>query len=457
MTINLLRQIWRRISDKQAAPRQRLTGFESLEPRMVLSGAAPFMMNDYLSPLPEELQQVARSGAEYAKFAGVGELGRLSDFRASFPSGDFGEPRIVRVDRVDGLVGEGKLHEFMADGLLDGQSKGMFGESFGMGSLNSMSLISSAADFSFGGMELRSAFATSYTISVDHVLDDGDLSWLGADTSSRFDGFTSLAAISLSGSGSVLNAIEVRGVVPSSVTAALERRLESRESASSSSAVNESGGSSADASLAGAAGLETSGRTGSTSSATYIAFLASQSDGLREGNGSRTADGLASNGKDQEKMNGPAVREQSERDELNSLNRRGLKRKLPGDVSEQDEKDGDATEMVEESGDSDAMLRIEAGRQFDAAGNAGTQIPELALASLPADGLIDVLAADVNSRAGDVKMLETGRLVLVEPAMVAYQAFEMVIDRNAQAEGRVADALDVATVAMNEQPLVQVQ
>ncbi len=452
MTINLLRQIWRRISDKQPAPRQRLTGFESLEPRMVLSGAAPFMMNDYLSPLPEELQQVARSGAEYAKFAGDGELGRLADFRATFPSGEFGEPRIVRFDRGDGLVSEGKLGDVLSHDLLDGQGKGAFGSS---AILNSVSSLGMASDFSFGDFELRASFSSSYTISVDHVLDDGDLSWLGADTSSRFEGFTSMASISLTGSGSALNAIEVRGIVPSSVTAALERRLESRESASSSSSSND--GHAADAALAGAVGSETSGRTSSTSSASYVAFLASQSDGLREGNSSRTADGFASNGQDQEKVNGPAVREQSERDELNSLNRRGLKRKLPGDVSELDETDGDDAKMIEESGDSDAMLRIEAGLQFDKAGNAGTQIPELALASLPADGLIDVLAADVNSRAGDVKMLETGRLVLVEPAMVAYQAFEMVIDRNAQAEGRVADALDVTTVAMSEQPVVQVQ
>jgi hypothetical protein len=435
--------------EKQPAPRQRLTGFESLEPRMVLSGAAPFMVNDYLSPLPEELRQIARSGAEYSGLAGEKELGRLSDFRASFPSGEFGEPRIVRVDRVDGLVGEGKLRDVMSRDLLDVQSEGMFSNSFAMSTLSGLS------DFASDSMVLRSAFTSSYTISVDHILDGGDLSWLGADTSPRFEGFTSMASISLSGVGSALNAIEVRGVVPSSVTAALERRLESRESVSSSSPSNDS--HAADAALAGTAGSEAASRANSTSSATYVAYLASQSDGLREGNSSRTANGLASNGKDQEQRNGPAVRNQDELDELYSVTRRGLKRKLPGDVSEPDETDGDDAEMIKESSDNDATLRIEAGLQFDAAGNTGTQMPELALASLPADGLIDVLAADVNSRAGDVKMLETGRLVLVEPAMMAYQAFEMVIDRNAQAEGRVADALDVATVAMNEQPVVQVQ
>src|SRR5436190_9457124 len=79
MTISLLRQIWQRIVDKQAPPRQRLTGFEPLEPRMVLSGFSAFFAPDYSTLPPGDYSHIDHAGAEYAKPVSV-EYGRLSDY-----------------------------------------------------------------------------------------------------------------------------------------------------------------------------------------------------------------------------------------------------------------------------------------------------------------------------------------------------------------------------------------
>jgi hypothetical protein len=458
MTISLLRQIWQRIVDKQAAPRQRLTGFEPLEPRMVLSGFAAPMHPDYFSPPPGDFSHVERTGAEYAKFGG-GEYGRFSDYNTAGAGGaSIVEQRLLP---VNSLVSIGPIFTpgtagdlvIIAKPLDRADSiEGKAADVVFSGSLNSISF--NASTLSDSAFSMRMEFAPIHGSLVDHVMDDGESTWIRT-SSSRFDSFTSQASIGLSVLGTTLNSIEVRGgLVPSNMNAALERRMEAREvSAEGNGGAPRS--SALDASLAHATGNESTGRAASSASA--IAMLATQSDGLRSSSTTRTADGSTNGGQEQGPVSPTAARQQSELDEAYAVNRRGLKRKLPGDATALDENDGEDAALVQEYGDGDVILMIESGRQFGQAGNAGTQIPELALANMPVDGLIDVIAADVDSRMGDHKLLETGRLALVEPAMMAYQAFEMVIDRNSQSEGRVADAADVVTVAMNEQPVVSVQ
>jgi len=232
---------------------------------------------------------------------------------------------------------------------------------------------------------------------------------------------------------------------------ALEGRMEAR-AASVEGAGGAPRSAALDASLAHAVSGE--GTTRTSSSATTIAMLATQADGLRGSNATGTTDNSSNGGQEHGPASPATAHDQGELDEAYAVGRRGLKRKLPGDITALDDRDSEDSALVQETADGDIVLLIESGRQFDPAGNRGTQIPELALANLPADGLIDVLAADVDSRTGEHKLLETGRLALVEPAMMAYQAFEVIIDRNPQAEGRVADAADVATVAMNDHPVV---
>src|SRR6476659_7407064 len=78
MTITLLRRIWKQIiADIPSLPaKQRLTGFEPLEPRMVLSGFVAFLTPDYFSPPPGDFSHIERSGAEIARpMAEFGEYG----------------------------------------------------------------------------------------------------------------------------------------------------------------------------------------------------------------------------------------------------------------------------------------------------------------------------------------------------------------------------------------------
>src|SRR4051812_27078006 len=89
MTISLLRRIWQQINSQTAADptRQRLTGFEYLEPRMVLSGTAAFLVPDYFSPPRGDFSHMERSGAEIARPAA--EFGGYSDYN-SFGNGNAG-------------------------------------------------------------------------------------------------------------------------------------------------------------------------------------------------------------------------------------------------------------------------------------------------------------------------------------------------------------------------------
>jgi len=452
MTSSLLRQIWQRITAKSdAAPRQRLTGFEPLEPRMVLSGAAPFMMVDVFAPPPGNYSHLERIGAEYAKLAGS-DYGRNADYNTP-PSGSiaFIDP-LVRYD--DGGLNRGPSHDF------DQVGREMPGADFAFTkslTFNSLSGFNSFSDsYSSTSLTLRSEFSPSYTISVDHVMDDSDSSWIST-SSSRFDGFTSLASISLSLSGSPLNAIEVRGLIPSNMNVALERRLEAREAAAEGMAAI-SRGPSLDASLAHASTDTTPVKTSSsTSTATAIALLATQSDGLRGSNVMQSGDGSSTTGPENNQAARSASQDRYDLDEVYAVDRRGLKRKLPGEPAALDDADREDSEWIGSTGDGDAVLLLEAPRQFDMADTTSSQMPEYALANLPADGLIDVIAADVGASMGDAKLLEKNPMALIEPAMVAYQAFEVIVDGNIQAEHRIVDAVDVANVAMADHPVVQPQ
>lgn len=459
MTISLLRQIWQRIVDKQAPARQRLTGFESLEPRMVLSGFSAIMPDDYLSPPLGDHGYSERSGAQYSGLAGnETDYGRLSDFQTpGVGVSPFAEPRFVGFVNFGPIMTPGGMRDLVAvtkpvEGVVD--LDGVFADSvFSSHSFTLSTINSSGGDVSFAssGLSVRLEFAPVSKSIVDHVMGDGESNWL-AGSIANFDRFLSISSSSVSvGLGSPLNSVVVSGLVPSSLNAALEGRMEAR-AASVEGAGGAPRSAALDASLAHAVTSE--GTTRSASSATAIAMLATQSDGLRSSSATGIADNSSNNGNEQGPTNPNAANEQDELDEAYAVGRRGMKRKLPGDVTALDETDGDDAELVQESGDGDILLLIESGRQFDPAGNSRSQIPEFALANLPVDGLIDVLAADVDSRAGDHKLLDTGRLALVEPVMMAYQAFEVIIDRNPQAEGRVADAADVATVAMAEHPVV---
>lgn len=451
MTISLLRQIWQRIVDKQAPPRQRLTGFEPLEPRMVLSGFSAFFAPDYSSLPPGDFSHIDRSGAEYAMPTNV-EFGRSADYNTPFVGvsmmieprfvGFVGQNPIATRDAGD-WVNFPKLPELVA-GMDSGSVDAFFTHSLQLSS-------TSSGDFAVAMTTSTLRFAASPTL-IDHVGDSDGGSPMAA-SSFRLEQFVSLSSTSTQTIGSPLNYTEIRGF-PGNIGSSPERR-EPRENI-----VEGAGGApraaALEAAFAHVVGIETTSRTNAASN-TVVALISGQADGVRGASSTRSGDGSIVSGQDQGPANQAAASAQSEIDEAYAVSRRGLKRRLPGDATSLDETDGEDSELLLVSDDTDAVLLLEAARQFEASGNAGTQIPELALANFPADGLIDVIAADVESRTGDHKLLETGRLVMVEPAMMAYQAFEMVIDRNSQAETRVADAADVATFAMTEQPVVQVQ
>src|SRR5436309_3740860 len=95
MTISLLRRIWQQIiADAPATPtKQRLTGFEPLEPRMVLSGFMAYMTPDYFSPPPGNFShfdhgsEIARPSAEFGGLSDYNGPGRglgnaLQDYRS---------------------------------------------------------------------------------------------------------------------------------------------------------------------------------------------------------------------------------------------------------------------------------------------------------------------------------------------------------------------------------------
>jgi len=451
MTTSLLRKIWQSLTEKPAPARQRLTGFESLEPRMVLSGfSAPMIVGDYFSPPPGNFSHIDRFGAEYANSASV-EFGRQSDYNTS--SAGMTEPigpRFVGLVSLTPVATRdgGELSIFPGTleheaGIDRGSADAIFA--------TSINLSTSTGEFRMAMSAMSTRFSDSLTL-IDHRGDSDGGSSI-ATSSFRLEQIVSLSGVSTQSLGSSLSFTEIRAF-PGSFSNSSDRR-EPRENI-----VEGAGGApraaALEAAFAHVTGVETGSRS-SSSSATAIALVTAQSDGLRSSSASRNADGSTVSEQDQAQANQAAVREQSEFDEAYAMNRRGLKRKLPGDATALDEAEGEDAALIEEGGDSEKALLLENARQFDAAGNSGSQMPELALANFPADGLIDVLAADVDSVHGDAKFLDSGRLVLVEPAMIAYQAFEVVVDGDVQAEHRVLDAADVATVAMSDTPVVQAQ
>jgi hypothetical protein len=196
---------------------------------------------------------------------------------------------------------------------------------------------------------------------------------------------------------------------------------------------------------------------GMSVSASNIA-LAGQSSGILSLSAVQTSDDSSFTGQTTGQIENATLREQATLTEMSEAEKLSLKRKLADGTASLEEAERSASGRSDQY-DGDVQLAYDATRPFDPTAVPNGQLRQVAAANLADDGLIEVLAADVNTvatRGEAIDQAAANRQIVMEPAVAMYQAFEIVVDGDSQASDAAADVARLA-VAMNAQPVVQAE
>jgi len=453
MTISLLRRIWQRIipDNTGAVPRQRLTGFEALEPRMVMSGFVAHFAPDYFSPPPGYYSQMEPTGAEIARPTQAQAYGAYADYN-SFGRGTV-DPSLIALFDHPTLGGRGN------DSWQVGTPYGSIFESLGpyLSPLASAETTSEANYDLDGDAVLEKVEIINVPLTPDMPIGYISISPLAVDrifgvTSSI--SFNSLAPMTtMSTMSSSFRSLTDRDYNPVSSGGAVEKHFDAHEYAALSH------GSGSDASLALAARLAAAER--GTLSAAANAALTNQATAVNS-IVVQNADGSTANGSANAAANGSGDQEQNGIWELTEGERLKLKRKLAADLGSEEETELDAATASESYDASDAQVAYDPTRPFDVAMTPDARLRLEAAASAADDGLIEILASDVTTLVASSDVVDqaaANRQLVMEPSVATYQAFETIVAGDAQAATDVvADAARLAgAVAMAGQPVVQAE
>ncbi|HEY2412382.1 MAG TPA: hypothetical protein VGI40_09080 [Pirellulaceae bacterium] len=464
MTISLLRRIWQRIHAEPAADptKQRLTGFEPLEPRMVLSGFMAYYAPDYLSPPPGDFSHIDRSGAEISRPATTFGYSDASALVRGFAEPSETTVVVYNINSPGERLFGGRENDFWFGSGWNSGPASLSGMPSILNSAPNSYLAANAAESEPGHegstigevtavpsmLPSGASYVGSYPLisasGVDKVLTDVRFS---ISSSSQF--YFPLQIISMPMNGG----LEIRDYAQ--LNASAERRFEhdaEHETAVTQHAMG------TDASLAltvrsSSSSLER-GMVNSTAAA-----LSGQAGASSDSISVQTADGSSVTGKVSSQTTDSSIRQQSTLTELTEAERLNLKRKLAG-AATLEEAARSSNERGEEYDEADAQLAYDATRPFDVTAIPNGQLRQIA-ASLADDGLIEVLAADVTSIVASGNAIDqaaSNRQIAMEPAVATYQAFETIVDGGSQASDVAGNAARLAAaVAMNAQPVVQAE
>jgi hypothetical protein len=474
MTTSLLRRIWQRFNAEPAAapPKQRLTGFEPLEPRMVLSGFVAYSTPDYFLGPPGDFSHIDRSGAEIARpmttygYSEYNVIGRGFDEAAphyQLPSDEifmvynlnFSGLRLSNSPEVDLRFGTGWNSGSASLGGTPSNSNPAPG---------SLAADTAEGEAQFEGSPISEAPDPALPPPSNSPTYPGSSSLAGAPADERLADFRPLMSngsqpnappptFSLTTNGSFDN----RDSSPYGARPELPRY--ERDAAEHDAPMVAHAGTS-DASLALTVRASSSsidrGMVGSTAAA-----LSGQAGASGDSIGVPTTDGSTATGKVGSQTTDSSVREQVSLTELTDAERLNMKRKLAAGTATLEEAARSNNGLGDQFDVSDAQLAYDATRPFDVTAIPAGQIRQLAAANLTDDGLIEVLAADVTTAVASgnaVGQAGANRQIAMEPAVATYQAFETIVAGDSQAGDVAADAAQLATaVAMNAQPVVQAE
>jgi hypothetical protein len=461
MTISLLRRIWQTIHVEHAAApaRQRLTGFEPLEPRMVLSGFMAYYTPDYLSPPPGDFSHAERTGAEIAR-----PLTGFADYNSLERGLGEGGPefRSIQVQPLFTGLENPAFNERLLSGR--GSENWLSGASY-VSPLDSVPLSNAetgdGTSYEVDGdspsgitiIDVPTQTSISYisfnALAIDRVLADLRPVTLTAS----FNSLSPMGTMSAMSSG--FRSLTDRDYNSVNAGGAVEHHEEAHEYGAPHSTTP-------DASLALVARPATPGVERGTSNSANDPALASQA-ALGVNSVTVPADGSTANGQPGAVLDGSLDRQQDGLLELSEGELLKLKRKLAGSTTEIDEASSSTTDRSDQYGDSDAQVAYDPTRPFDVTAIPNGQLRQVAGENLADDGLIEVLAADVTAIIASREVIDqaaANRQITMEPAVATYQAFEVVVvDGDAGvATDVVADAARLAgAVAMNGQPVVQAE
>jgi hypothetical protein len=473
MTISLLRRIWQTIhADSAAPPKQRLTGFEPLEPRMVLSGFVAFYAPDYLSPPPGDFSHIDRSGAEvsrptveYGSFSdyngpsrGLGPMA-FESFSANF--GGAAQDRFVGRPFVSwqesfnsssaALSGPSALFEASSSVLRPYNSPLAAADTENDEPAYEENDSEPSGEMIFRVVPTTPQAANSYSvISISPLALDRILADLRPVATSGYQltAFTPMAMASTS-----MRSLTDRDYTPVNAGGAVERHEDVHEYPGTHS-------SASDASLALVARQAISAVDRGATSSSSDAALASQSAVDANSVIVQSGDGSRANGQAGALADSSSDGEQNGLLELSVGERLKLRRKLAGTTTELDEESGSVTGRGDRFEESDSQVPYDPTRPFDVTIPDGA-IRQTLISSPADDGLIEVLAADVTAMIASGAVIDpvaANRQIVMEPAVATYQAFETIVDGGSQATDIAGDAARLAAaVAMNAQPVVQAE
>jgi hypothetical protein len=416
---------------------------------MVLSGFMAYYAPDYLSPPTGNFAHIDQHGEEVARPSVA--FGGYSDYNSpgrgiAEPAHDFAGPLVALFDHPesgDGLLG-GRANDIWQTPYMSPLSNVAENEDaeYSDGSSSDVTVIRVVSDAPQSNVI---GYISISPLAVDRILADLRPVVTNSFTLSAFTPMT-MASTSM-------RSLTDRDYNPVNSGGAVEHHSDIHEYAALAH------GSASDASLASTSRSTTASER-SAMNAAINAALANQVAGVNSV-AVRTADGSAANGQANAQSNSSSDGQQNGLLELTDAERLKLKRKLPGSIETEEATDS-TSNRSEQYDEGNVQVAYDPTRPFDVNAVPQGQLRQDAAANMADDGLIEVLATDVTAIVASsdvIDMAAANRQIVTEPAVATYQAFEIVVDGDAQAAADVvADAARLAgAVALNAQPVVQAE